>query len=243
MAPVTKTIHFQNGTIINANNSISRPLSIAKQGKDLTAQLAEDIAEEMADDPSLQELLDATHEQMLAWAQYEITISDLKSAVAKVQEMASNDEVSFSTDLEAVLNPEFERIAGQKKDAVTLKKTDTWKEYIAKVNEIVNPEGLGRNNKDDDENDDGDDSDEEMLVTQAELNPNCPITRKPFVKPMKNKKCNHTYDQEGIDMLLAQRPSFKCPVPACCNKDPVFERDLEVDRRMMRILKAKQKSS
>ena len=54
MAPVTKTIHFQNGTIINANNSISRPLSIAKQGKDLTAQLAEDIAEEMADDPTLQ---------------------------------------------------------------------------------------------------------------------------------------------------------------------------------------------
>jgi len=242
MAPTAKTIHFQNGTIINANNSIARPLSIAKQGKDLTAQLAEDIAEEMADDPSLQELLNATHEQMLSWAQFEMTCNDLKSVVSHVQEMASKDEITLSTNLEAIMSPEFDRIAGEKKDPTTLKKTETWKEYIAKVNEIVDPEGLGRNKGDDKGDDDDDDSDEDMLVTQAELNPNCPITRKPFVKPMRNKKCNHTYDQEGIDMLLAQRPSFKCPVPACCNKDPVFERDLEVDRRMMRILKAKQKS-
>ena len=52
MASASKTIHFQNGTIINANNSIVRPLQIVKQGRDLTVALAEDIAEEMADDPS-----------------------------------------------------------------------------------------------------------------------------------------------------------------------------------------------
>ena len=50
------TIHFQNGTIINAHQSIARPLSIAKQGKDLTSQLAEDIAEEMAENPDDPEL-------------------------------------------------------------------------------------------------------------------------------------------------------------------------------------------
>lgn len=49
----SKIIHFQNGTIINANNALEKPLHIAKQGRDLTTSLAEDIAEEMADDPSL----------------------------------------------------------------------------------------------------------------------------------------------------------------------------------------------
>ena len=56
MPSASDTIHFQNGTIINANNSIARPMSIAKQGKDLTSQLAEDIAEEMADNPDDPEL-------------------------------------------------------------------------------------------------------------------------------------------------------------------------------------------
>ena len=53
MSADSKIVHFQNETIIQAKNSIGRPLHIAKQGKDLTAQLAEDIAEEMEDDPSL----------------------------------------------------------------------------------------------------------------------------------------------------------------------------------------------
>jgi len=243
MSTDSKIIHFQNGTIINANSSITRPLNIAKQGKDLTAQLAEDIAEEMADDPTLKELLDATHQQMLSWAQFELTCTDMKSVISDVQEMASRDEISQTTDLESLLNPKFDVLAKKKRETAELKKTDTWKEHIAKVNEILDPEGLGANRDGADAEGDDDDSDEDMLVTQAELNLNCPITRKPFVKPMRNKKCNHTYDQAGIDMLLAQRPSFKCPVPACCNKDAVFQRDLEVDRRMLRIMKAKQKTT
>jgi len=243
------TIHFQNGTIINAHQSIARPLSIAKQGKDLTSQLAEDIAEEMAenpDDPELKALLDATHEHMLSWAQFDITCADFKSVVSEVQEMASHDEIRQITDLEALMNPKFDRVANDTKAESELKKTDCWKDYIAKVNEIVDPEGLqqgkqtsgGKGGDDDDD----DESDDDMLITQAEVNLNCPITRKPMVKPMKNKICNHTYDQEGIDMLLAQRPSFKCPVPACSNNESVFQKDLEVDRRMLRIIKSKQKN-
>lgn len=243
MASTSKTIHFQNGTIINANNSIVRPIQIAKQGRDLTIALAEDIAEEMVDDPSFKELLDATHEQMLSWAQFEITCNELKSVVTDVQEMASRDEIALGTDLDTLMTPKFNAVLANKKGAAELKKTETWTDYMEKVNEILDPEGLQSKDPDGggEGGDDDDDSGDDMLVTQAEINLNCPITRKPFTKPMKNKKCNHTYDQEGIDMLLSQRPSFKCPVPSCSNKSAVFQTDLEVDRRMLRIIKSKQK--
>ena len=49
--------------------------------------------------------------------------------------------------------------------------------YPHQVNEILDPEGLGANRDGADAEGDDDDSDEDMLVTQAELNLNCPITR------------------------------------------------------------------
>ena len=84
----------------------------------------------------LQELLDATHQQMLSWAQFELTCTDMKSVISDVQEMASRDEISQTTDLESLLNPKFDVLAKKKRETAELKKTDTWKEHITKVNAI-----------------------------------------------------------------------------------------------------------
>ena len=81
----------------------------------------------------VQALLDATHEHMLSWAQFDITCADFKSVVSEVQEMASRDEIRQITDLEALMNPKFDRVANDTKAESELKKTDCWKDYIAKV--------------------------------------------------------------------------------------------------------------
>ena len=78
-------------------------------------------------------MLDATHEQMLSWAQFELTCTEMKSVISEVQEMASRDEISQTTDLESLLNPKFDGLAKEKKETAELKKTDTWKEHMAKV--------------------------------------------------------------------------------------------------------------
>ena len=62
------------------------------------------------------------------------------------------------------------------------------------MNEIVDPEGLqqgkqtkgGKGGDDDD-----DDSDDDMLITQAEVNLNCPITRLGFMTFIILKLCHH----------------------------------------------------
>lgn len=231
-------LKLNNGVIMQANESLAKPVKFARQGMDLTTQLAEDIAEEITEDHEFKDLLEEVKQQMLLYVQFEATAKNFKGVVTELRDSAASDGLDEDVDIDAILMPKFEALEKQAAAPAELKKTDAWKEFNGKVMEILDPEGLGGR-------DGGDaaaaDSDDEMLVTQEETNINCPITRKPFANPMKNKKCNHTYDQEGVEMIFAQRGShgFKCPFPSCTNRAVIERSDLEVDRRMIRIMKAR----
>lgn len=72
----------------------------------------------------------------------------------------------------------------------------------------------------------------------------CPITRSPFVNPVKksnsslilmnSSSCNHTYSKEAILSMLSGRGSVKCPVAGCSKT--VSERTLTVDEDMIWLL-------
>ena len=42
-----------------------------------------------------------------------------------------------------------------------------------------------------------------------------PITREPFVKPMKNNACSHSYSRHAITHLLKRKKDIPCPVAGC----------------------------
>jgi len=226
---VSDCVRFPDESIKQAVGSVLKPLVTSKQGKELTTQLSEDIADELAADPSFKDLMGRAHSEMLAWAQFDLTCQAMKGVLAEAQKMAVKGKITGETDLESLLKPKFDQVVTKPIDKCELLKTDAWRDYVAKMKEF----DVELNEVD------GDDDDEEMLVTSEETNLTCPITRKKFVNPVKNMKCGHTYDQEGIDMLLAQRPSFRCPVQSCSNKDKVTKADLEPDRRTMRLIKSK----
>lgn len=79
--------------------------------------------------------------------------------------------------------------------------------------------------------------DEDIAVTQSQVNFTCPLTQVEMVNPMKNKKCNHHYDEEAILSLIKTRHSQKkkcrCPVVGCGNGD-VKESDLIYDQILRR---------
>ncbi|CAF4405733.1 unnamed protein product [Rotaria sp. Silwood2] len=69
------------------------------------------------------------------------------------------------------------------------------------------------------DNDDGDDNDANV-VDQVTSN-KCPLTQKPFVEPVQNKKCKHKYEKKTVlkyiaDKNKAKRPA-KCPSAGCDN--------------------------
>ncbi|XP_071325007.1 E3 SUMO-protein ligase NSE2 [Trachinotus anak] len=79
--------------------------------------------------------------------------------------------------------------------------------------------------------------DEDIAVTQSQDNFICPLTQVEMVNPVKNKKCNHHYDEAAILGLIKTRQSQKkkcrCPVVGCGNSD-VTESDLIPDQMLRR---------
>lgn len=88
--------------------------------------------------------------------------------------------------------------------------------------------------------------DEDIAVTQTQSNFTCPVTQVEMVNPMKNKKCNHHYDEEAILGLIKTRHSQKkkcrCPVVGCVNTD-VRQSDLIPDQMLRRKIQSYKRHS
>ncbi|CAG12903.1 unnamed protein product [Tetraodon nigroviridis] len=89
-----------------------------------------------------------------------------------------------------------------------------------------------------------DDLDDEITVTQSQVNLTCPLTQVEMVNPVRNKKCNHHYDEEAILSLIRnkqkQKKSCRCPVVGCANSD-VRQSDLVPDQLLRRKIQSQKR--
>ncbi|XP_029958486.1 E3 SUMO-protein ligase NSE2 [Salarias fasciatus] len=88
--------------------------------------------------------------------------------------------------------------------------------------------------------------DEDISVTQTQVNFTCPLTQAEMVNPMKNKNCQHHYDEGAILGLIrkrhSQRKKCRCPVVGCGNAD-VKESDLIPDQVLRRRIQSQKRLS
>lgn len=88
--------------------------------------------------------------------------------------------------------------------------------------------------------------DEDVAVTQTQDNFTCPLTQVEMVNPMKNKKCNHHYDEAAILSLIktrhGQKKKCRCPVVGCGNAD-VKESDLIPDQMLRRKIQSQKRQN
>ncbi|XP_068452470.1 E3 SUMO-protein ligase NSE2 [Clinocottus analis] len=86
--------------------------------------------------------------------------------------------------------------------------------------------------------------DEDIAVTQSQVNFSCPLTQVVMVNPMKNKKCNHHYDEAAILGLIktkqSQKKNCRCPVVGCGNTD-VRQSDLIPDQILRRRIQSQKR--
>lgn len=86
--------------------------------------------------------------------------------------------------------------------------------------------------------------DEDIAVTQSQVNLICPLTQVEMVNPVKNKKCNHHYDEGAILSLIktkhSQKKKCRCPVVGCGNTD-VKESDLIPDQILRRKIQSQKR--
>ncbi|TDH12094.1 hypothetical protein EPR50_G00067640 [Perca flavescens] len=87
--------------------------------------------------------------------------------------------------------------------------------------------------------------DEDIAVTQSQVNFTCPLTQVEMVNPMKNKNCNHHYDEAAILGLIkakhSQKKKCRCPVVGCGNTD-VKQSDLIQDAMLRRKIQSQKRN-
>ncbi|CAF1091476.1 unnamed protein product [Rotaria sordida] len=70
-------------------------------------------------------------------------------------------------------------------------------------------------------NDDDDDDDNDANIVDQVVSNKCPLTQKPFVEPVQNKKCKHKYEKKTVVKYIADKNKAKrpatCPSAGCNN--------------------------
>ncbi|XP_077577756.1 E3 SUMO-protein ligase NSE2 isoform X2 [Stigmatopora nigra] len=84
--------------------------------------------------------------------------------------------------------------------------------------------------------------DVDVAVMESQVIFTCPLTQVDMVNPVKNKKCNHHYDENAIRLLIEtrrkQKKNCRCPVVGCENLD-VRDSDLIPDYTLKTKIKNK----
>uniref|UniRef100_A0A8D0HMI2 E3 SUMO-protein ligase NSE2 n=1 Tax=Sphenodon punctatus TaxID=8508 RepID=A0A8D0HMI2_SPHPU len=95
-----------------------------------------------------------------------------------------------------------------------------------------------------DENEALEQLDEDIAVTQSQVNFICPITQADMKKPVRNKTCGHTYEEEAILKLIQHKEKRQkkacCPKVGCNNLD-VKRSDLVPDEALKRAIESQNK--
>ncbi|XP_069636153.1 E3 SUMO-protein ligase NSE2 isoform X2 [Haliaeetus albicilla] len=88
--------------------------------------------------------------------------------------------------------------------------------------------------------------DEDLAVTQSQMNFICPITQMEMKRPVRNKVCGHTYEEDAILKIIQtrkqQKKKVRCPKIGCSHAD-VKGSDLMPDEALKRAIDSQKKQS
>ncbi|KAM8868889.1 E3 SUMO-protein ligase NSE2 [Spinachia spinachia] len=194
----------------------------------------------------------------LAEAQDEGGIAGIKEIEAMVLECAKLDrDINYFVDIVQQVTAEVSTQQPETMVDLSAKVRELFTENIAKLSdtELHNHQKVvafkeSINNSSNQANQESaentEESDEDIRVTQSQVNFTCPLTQVEMVKPMKNKKCNHHYDEDAIVSLIKtkqkQKKKCRCPVVGCGNAD-VHLSDLIPDQILRRRIQSQKRNS
>lgn len=217
-------------------SSLKSCQSDIKTGMDIVTDVAMDLAEthDGQGNNSLKELEDT----ILACAKLDRDINHFVDVVHQVtsEAMSQNPEAMFS--LSDTVKKLYEEKIARLSDAELHKhqKVMAFKDSIRNCQGQAAQESAGNMEE----------LDEDIAVSQSQVNFICPLTQVEMINPVKNKKCNHHYDQQAILNLIKnrhnQRKKCRCPVVGCGNSD-VKESDLVLDQVLRRKIQSQKRNS
>ena len=197
-------------------------------------EIAEDISELEGENDGEVATLRST---LLSLAGSDVKLKQMSEATeacknAMRQFYESNSTEESVPNLVKVFDKEFESILSRDQDSPESHKA------LKEFDDIMKPQSRGQQSSSREVEQEPMDA-SGIIFSQVEEALHCPITRKPFEEPVRNKLCNHCYSKEAICQMLARRSRVKCPVGGCDKE--VMKANLIPDRELARRVKRKLK--
>lgn len=221
--------------IESALSSLKNFQSCIDSGMDTVSGVAFDLVETQTEVSSEYSMDKAMAEFVMMNQELNHYVMAVQSAISHVKE----ERPEKIPDLKLLVEEKFLALQSKNSDA-DFQNNEKFVQFKEQLKELKKQYGLQAER----EADGAGGVDEDMIVTQSQTNFICPITQLEMKKPVKNKVCGHTYEEEAIVRIIESKHKRKkkacCPKIGCSHTDMRMS-DLIQDEALRRAIESHHK--
>ncbi|XP_070604394.1 E3 SUMO-protein ligase NSE2 [Erythrolamprus reginae] len=207
-------------------------------GMDITTNVALDLVENH-NDP---EEINSMEEVMLEYATMNRELNHYVQAVEETVKQIKQDKPEIIPNLRHLVMERFRNLESNNCDA-DIQRNERVVLFKEQIKQMKTQFGIQSGAE---EGPALEQVDEDIAVTQSQRKFICPITQEEMKKPVRNRICGHTYEEEAILEHIWRRhqhkKKVKCPQVGCNNKE-VRKADLVFDEALKRTIEMWNKQS
>ncbi|XP_010837192.1 PREDICTED: E3 SUMO-protein ligase NSE2 isoform X5 [Bison bison bison] len=219
----------------SALSSLKNFQSCISSGMDTASSVALDLVETQTEVSSEYSMDKA----MVEFAMMDRELNHYLKAVQSTINHVKEERSEKIPDLKLLVEKKFLALQNKNSDA-DFQNNEKFVQFKQQLKELKKQYGL----QSDREVDITEGVDEDMIVTQSQTNFICPITQLEMKKPVKNKVCGHTYEEEAIVRMIESKRKRKkkacCPKIGCSHVDMRMS-DLIQDEALRRAIESHKK--
>ncbi|KAI4581863.1 hypothetical protein MJG53_009388 [Ovis ammon polii x Ovis aries] len=228
-------LHPAASGVESALSSLKNFQSCISSGMDTASSVALDLVETQTEVSSEYSMDKA----MVEFAMMDRELNHYLKAVQSTINHVKEERSEKIPDLKLLVEKKFLALQNKNSDA-DFQNNEKFVQFKQQLKELKKQYGL----QPDREADSTEGVDEDMIVTQSQTNFICPITQLEMKKPVKNKVCGHTYEEEAIVRMIESKHKRKkkacCPKIGCSHTDMRMS-DLIQDEALRRAIESHNK--
>ncbi|NXK48842.1 NSE2 ligase, partial [Chauna torquata] len=217
-------------------SSLKNCQSYINTGMDIATHVALDLVESFND----AEDVNSMENVMLEYAAMDRELNHYMRAIEETVNQIKRDKPENIPDLKYLVKEKFTALESKNSDS-DLQRNE---KYVYFKDQLKDMRKQFRLQSDTNDNDAIEQIDEDIAVTQSQVNFICPITQMEMKKPVRNKVCGHSYEENAILKIIQtrkqQRKKVRCPKIGCSHDD-VKESDLVPDEALKRAIDSQNK--
>ncbi|XP_066032200.1 E3 SUMO-protein ligase NSE2 isoform X1 [Chamaea fasciata] len=218
--------------IDSALSSLKNCQSYINSGMDVATQVALDLVESFNDEEDVNKM----EKVMLEYATMDRELNHYIKAFEETINQVKREKPENLPDLESLAQEKFHEMESMNSDS-DFQRNEKYMYFKDQLKEMK---------KQYHGNDTIEQIDEDIAVTRSQMNFICPITQMTMKRPVRNKVCGHTYEEDAIlEMIQTQKQKKKkvrCPKMGCSHVD-VKGSDLVPDEALKRVIDSQNKQS